>query len=64
MYISPYIVQSLHEDRIREAQQYARSRVIGDQPSAGLFSRISHLLRARDQRAMSETGNARRAHAI
>jgi hypothetical protein len=64
MYISPYIVQTLHEDRIREAQQYARRRVFGGQPPAGLFSRISHLLRAREQRATSETSDARHAHAI
>ena len=61
MYISPYIVQSLHEDRIRDGQKTARSRVISDKQAVSLFSRISQLLRVRDTR---ETSDARHAHAI
>ncbi|MBI1259238.1 MAG: hypothetical protein GC204_17360 [Chloroflexi bacterium] len=61
MYISPYIVQSLHEDRIRDGQQTARRRVISDKPAVSLFNRISHLLRVREVRA---TSDARHAHAI
>ena len=64
MYISPFIVQALHEDRIRDGQRTARNRVITGTPSVSLFSRISHLLRAREQRATSETSDARHAHAI
>ena len=61
MYISPYIVQTLHEDRIRDAQPYAQKRIISEKPSISLFSRISALMHSRDQRNTSE---ARRAHAI
>ena len=61
MYISPYIVQSLHEDRIRDGQRTARRRVISDQQAVSLFSRISNLLRVREVR---ETRDARHAHAI
>ena len=61
MYISPYIVQTLHEDRIREGQQYARTRVVSDKPSVSLFTRISDLLHVR---AQQETRDARHAHAI
>ena len=64
MYISPYIVQTLHEDRIRDAQQTARRRTVTGPASVGLFERISHLLHNRDQRASSETTDARHAHAI
>jgi len=61
MYISPYIVQTLHEDRIRDAQQYARNR-FSDQPSVSLFSRINGLLlRVRPQHPIRD---ARHAHAI
>ena len=61
MYISPYVVQTLHEDRIRDAQQYARRRTVTGKASTGLFERISHLLRARNPR---ETRDARHAHAL
>ena len=61
MYISPYIVQTLHEDRIRDAQQYARTRVVSDQPSVSLLTRISDLLHVRTQHP---TRDARHAHAI
>ena len=61
MYISPYVVQSLHEDRIRDGQRTARNRFATGKPSISLFSRISHLLRVRNQR---ETSDVRHAHAI
>jgi len=64
MYISPYIVQTLHEDRIRDAQQTAQRRTVTGEASFGLFERISHLLHNRDQRDASKSGDARHAHAI
>jgi len=54
------VVQTLHEDRIRDAQRYARRRPINEKESVGLFSRISQLLRARSQ----ETNDRRHAHAL
>lgn len=64
MYISPYVVQTLHEDRIRDAQQTARRRTVTGKASVGLFERISHLLHNRDQGEVSKSSDARPAHAI
>ena len=61
MYISPYIVQTLHEDRIRDAQQYAHNRSASDPSSVSLFSRINGLLHIRTQRQLRD---ARHAHAL
>jgi len=61
MYIPTLILQTLHEDRIREARQYARRRSIIGQPSASLFSRINALFHLR---AQQESREARHAHAV
>ena len=66
MYIPSFIVQSLHEDRIRDAQRTAQNRVTGDNQSVSLFSRISQLLHIRGQQPTEtpETRDARHAHAL
>ncbi|MEO8393652.1 MAG: hypothetical protein ABI700_11740 [Chloroflexota bacterium] len=67
MYIPSFIVQSLHEDRIRDAQRTAQIRVISDNQSVSLFSRISQMLHIRGQQAATETPEmraARHAHAL
>ncbi len=67
MYISPYIVQALHEDRIRDGQRTARVRIISDHPSVSLLSRVSQMLHIRGQQVTAETPetrDARHAHAL
>ena len=61
MYISPLVVQALHEDRIRDAQRYARPRTVVRSQSVSLINRISNLLHVRPQH---ETTDARHAHAL
>ncbi len=61
MYIPSFVVQSLHEDRIRDAQRTAQSRVTSEKPTVSLFSRISQLLHVRHAQ---EARDARHAHAI
>ena len=70
MYVSPHIVQAIHEDRIREAQRYAQDRRIRDasepvpvEYSSGLLYQIKQLIHFKRQ-PMSQQEIARHAHAV
>ncbi len=71
MYVSPYTVQLLHEDRLREAQKhYGRNRLIRDlaeptpmEHEAGWLVAIKQWLRPQRQELKRETRDVRRAHA-
>ena len=71
MYVPPYIVQALYEDRVRDAQNSARNRLLRDisegapnEYSDGLISRVKQWLAHRDQPQRQETADVRRAHAL
>ncbi len=74
MYNSPYTVQLLHEDRVREAlRNYNRNRIVYDYSEPvpfeyedGLIYRVKQLFHARTERPHQEqeTADVRRAHAI
>ena len=70
MYVSPNIVQILHEERLREAQKNGHYRVIRDlaEPAPvefenGLFATIKQWLRPERQEQRPETRDVRHAHA-
>jgi hypothetical protein len=72
MYISPYTVQLLHEDRLREAQRhYSRNRLIRDlaEPTpieieGGWLYTIKQWLRPQRQERLPETRDVRRATVV
>ncbi len=71
MYESPYIVQILHEERVREAMKYAsNSRLVYDLSESvpneyheGLLHRIKQLISVRNQ-PKQEATDVRRAPAL
>lgn len=71
MYQSPYLVQILHEDRVREAMKNAsRSRRVYDLSEPvpnvyydGLLHRIARWMNVKNQ-SQQEARDARRAHAL
>jgi hypothetical protein len=68
MYVSPMIVEALHNDRVREAQKHAHSRVISDyseaQPNVSEEGLLVSLRQWMNSRRQSHNGSARRAHAM
>lgn len=69
MYVSPYLVQALHESRMREAQQNAdHNRVVRELSEAvpvisgGLMQRINRWLRRNESTKVVR--DVRRAHAV
>lgn len=68
MYVSPMIVEALHNDRVREAQKNAQIRLISDysepQPVIVEEGLIVSLRQWMQNRQLFRSGNARRAHAV
>lgn len=72
MYQSPYLVQILHEDRVREAMKnashsrrvYDASEPVPNEYYDGLLHRIARWMNARNTQSQQEARDARRAHAL
>lgn len=72
MYQSPYTVQLLHEDKVREAMDNAsRSRRVYDLSEQvpnvyndGLLHRIARWVNVKNNQSQQDTRDARRAHAL
>ena len=72
MYQSPYTVQLLHEDKVREAMDNAaRSRRVYDLSEQvpnvyndGLLHRIARWVNVKNNQSQQEARDARRAHAL
>lgn len=72
MFQSPYTVQLLHEDKVREAMDNAsRSRRVYDlsEPvpnvyNDGLLHRIARWVNVKNNQSQQEARDARRAHAL
>jgi hypothetical protein len=71
MYQSPYLVQILHEDRVREAMKnaslsrrvYDLSEPVPNEYNDGLLHRIAQWINVKNQ-PKQESPDARRAHAL
>ena len=72
MYVPDYVVQAIHEDRIRDAQRYARNRTLREMSEpipteTGLLVQIKQWLHRQPSQPIEtqqEAADARRAHAI
>ncbi len=72
MYQSPYLVQILHEDRVREAMKtassnrrvYDASEAVPNEYQDGLLHRIARWMNVKNTQSQQETRDARRAHAL